>query len=103
MKSQMLLLSAMAMITAPLASAAPALAKPGNAGGAKEIQQFCRELVASGDVPWLSMGECVSLNLSTDTEKGGFTAHRCDNWRDSGELELVGFSSYSDCIHNFNQ
>ena len=101
MKSQMFLLAAVAMSTAPFATAAPALAKPGNAGGASEIQEFCRGLVASGDVAWLSMGECVSLNISSDAEEGGFIAHRCDNWRDSGELELVGFSSYSDCIRNF--
>ena len=103
MRRQMFLLPAIAMITVPLAGPAPALAKPGNAGGAREIQEFCRDLVASGDVPWLSMGECVSLNNSTDTEKGGFIAHRCDNWRDTDELELVGFSSYADCIRNFTR
>ena len=101
MKRRMFLLSAVAMTTAPFMSATPAIAKPGNAGGASEIQAFCRDLVASGDVPWLSMGECVSLNISADNEKGGFVAHRCDNWRDAGELELAGFSSYSDCVRNF--
>ena len=101
MKKQMFLLTAVAMITAPAISATAALAAPGKAGGARDIQSFCRDLVASGDVPWLSMGECVSLNISADAEKGGFIAHRCDNWRDTGELELAGFSSYSDCIRNF--
>jgi len=99
----MSLFSAAALIVASLISATPAVAAPGNGGGASEIKSFCRDLVASGDVPWLSMGECVSLNISTDTEKGGFVAHRCDNWRDAGELELVGFSSYADCIRNFSR
>jgi hypothetical protein len=97
----MSLLAVMAIVTAPVGSVTPAHAAPGGKGGASVIQEFCRDLVASGEIPWLSMGECVSLNISTDTEKGGFIAHRCDNWRDAGELELTGFHSYSDCIRNF--
>ena len=96
-------LSAAAIVTASLIGSHPLQAKPGGGTSGKEVQSFCRELVASGDLPWLSMGECVSLNNSTDTEKGGFVAHRCDNWRDTDELELVGFTSYADCIRNFTR
>ena len=101
MQRSMSLLAVMAIVTAPVVSATPAQAAPGGAGGASAIQEFCRDLVASGDLPWLSMGECVSLNISADAEKGGFVAHRCDNWRDTDEVELAGFSSYADCIRNF--
>jgi hypothetical protein len=103
MNKPILFLSAAAIVAAPLIAAGPLQAKPRGGDGGNDVQIFCRDLVASGDVPWLSMGECVGLNNSTDTEKGGFVAHRCDNWRDTDELELVGFSSYADCIRNFTR
>ena len=101
MQKPMVYLAAAAVMAAPLMATNPAHAVPRHDGRGNDIQSFCRELVASGDAPWLSMGECVSLNLSSDTEKGGFVAHRCDNWRDTDELELAGFSSYADCIRRF--
>ncbi|WP_310468242.1 hypothetical protein [Sphingomonas sp.] len=101
MKKPMVYLAAAAVVAAPLMATDPAHAAARKDGGASDIQSFCRELVASGDVPGLSMGECVSLNISSDSEKGGFVAHRCDNWRDAAELELAGFSSYADCIRRF--
>jgi hypothetical protein len=101
MNKPMSIITTAAMIVAPLIGAAQAVAAPGKSAGGSDIQFFCRGLVASGDVPWLSMGECVSLNISADAEKGGFVAHRCDNWRDADELELAGFTSYSDCVRNF--
>ena len=101
MKRPMVYLSAAAVAAAPLMVTEPADAVPRHDGRGNDIQSFCRELVASGAAPWLSMGECVSLNISSDTEKGGFVAHTCDSWRDLDELELAGFTSYAECIRRF--
>jgi hypothetical protein len=63
-----------------------------------EIQRFCDELFESGDLPWLSVGECVALNISSDAERHNFWVHRCDNWRDEGILEQF-YNTYSECVH----
>jgi len=92
-------------ITALLAVAG-SIAMPAAATGApverdtRAIVDFCKELVDSGDVPWLSTGECVALNLSSDAELHNFWVHRCDNWRDEGVLDLLGYSSFSECVRN---
>ena len=97
MRKQALAFAMMSLLAAP-----PAIAKgasPNGTSGGSVIAQFCKDLAEEGGTPWLSVGECVALNNSSDAERHNFWVHRCDNWRDEGVLELVGFDSFSECIH----
>jgi hypothetical protein len=103
MSKKTLALGLLSVTGAPLVLQSPAIAAPAGpraSADVPQIQQFCKELAAEGGTPWLSIGECVALNISSDAERHNFWVHRCDNWRDEGLLELVGYSSYSECIHD---
>ena len=94
---------ALALVLVSLA-AVPAIAvagpiERGASNRMPEITEFCKELAEEGGTPWLSVGECIALNISSDAEKHNFWVHRCDNWRDEGVLEQL-YSSYSECVHD---
>ena len=100
MSKKALAFSTLLLMAAPMAlhSAALAAGPSGRAAsdGMPETQ-FCKELVK--DVPWLSVGECIALNLSSDAEKHNFLVHHCDGLRDEGILEQ-NYSSYSECVQD---
>lgn len=102
MSRQALALALLCVIAAPVALPASAVAGPvgrGVSGNMPGIQKFCKDLAEEGGTPWLSVGECVALNISSDAERHNFWVHRCDNWRDEGVLEQL-YSSYSECVHD---
>ena len=95
-------LALLSLITAPVALPATAVAGPQGRGVSdriQEIREFCKDLAEEGGVPWLSVGECIALNISSDAEKHNFWVHRCDNWRDEGVLEQL-YSSYAECVQD---
>ena len=63
------------------------------------VHEFCTDVIASGELPGLSFGECVSFNVVSEQ---GFTPHFCDALREGagGTLEDYGFDSYADCVRN---
>jgi hypothetical protein len=82
-----------------MALPASAVAAPLGRGG--ENQAFCKDLIAEGGTPSMSLGECIALNNSTAREKHNWWVHVCHNWRDEGLLDDVDYSSYSECVHDF--
>lgn len=83
-----------------LSPVAPAVAAPSgsnNQGANAELLDFCYGLIASGIFPSLTLGECMSYNLSSDA---GFKAHFCDFLRETGAFGDYGYTSYSDCVRN---
>jgi hypothetical protein len=95
------LLSSIAIATVLPASAVAKPPVPGRSGTAPDVQ-FCKDLAADGYLPWFSVGECISLNLSTSWELQNFWAHHCDNLRDEGWLEESGIT-YSECVHEYER
>lgn len=89
--------------TALLAAAAaapimPASAEQGNNNGANaELQQFCTDLIASGDFPGLNRGECMSFNI---VPEAGYKAHFCDLLRETDALEDWGYDSFAECVRD---
>jgi hypothetical protein len=103
MSKHALALALLSVIAAPIALPATAVAGPfgrGASANMPEIQEFCKQLAKEGGTPWLSVGECIALNISSDAERHNFWVHRCDSWRDEGLLDDVGYSSYSECVHD---
>jgi hypothetical protein len=70
-----------------------AQARPGEN---RELQEYCYDLIASGDFPGLNLGECMSFNNNLDNP-AGFKAHLCDAFREMGVLDEEGIT-YSECI-----
>jgi len=102
MSTQAVAFALLSLIAAPIALPAAAIAGPQGRGVSnriQEIREFCKDLAEEGDVPWLSVGECIALNISSDAEKHNFWVHRCDNWRDEGVLEHL-YGSYAECVHD---
>jgi hypothetical protein len=95
-----LMLLALTVLASPLEAAQSQASSRNSSGQGQSTAEFCMDLAESGDIPWLSVGECVALNLSSDAEAHNFWVHRCDNWRDEGLLELVGYGSYSECVRD---
>ena len=102
MSTQSLALALLSLIGIAVAMPASALAKPSDGGRSNNLPdvQFCKDLAAEGFLPWLSVGECIALNNSTEREKQNFWVHRCDNWRDEGLLDEF-YNSFSECVHDF--
>ena len=103
MSAQALALALLSLVVAPIALPASAIAGPlkrGVSNTAAETQ-FCKDLVAEGGTPSMSLGECIALNNSTAREKHNWWVHVCHNWRDEGLLEEVNYSSYSECVHDY--
>lgn len=74
---------------------------PGRSGTKPDVQ-FCKDLAASGYLPWLSVGECIALNLSSDEEVHNFKVHSCDSLRDEGLLKRI-YSSFSECVQDYER
>ena len=100
MSTHALALALLSLVVAPMAIPASAVAAPLGRGG--ENQKFCKGLVEEGGIPWLSLGECIAWNNSTDREKHNWWVHVCDSWRDEGLLENH-YSSYTECVHDYER
>jgi hypothetical protein len=98
MSTQTLALGLLSLVVAPIFLPASAVARP--SGRSVEIQQFCKELVAEGGTPSMSLGECIALNNSTSREKHNWWVHVCHNWRDEGLLDNH-YSSYAECVQDY--
>ncbi len=98
MPTHALALALLSLVVAPMAIPASAVAAPLGRGG--DNQQFCKDLVEEGGIPWLSVGECIALNNSTAREKHNWWVHVCHNWRDEDLLDNH-YSSYAECVHDF--
>ena len=97
-------LALISFIAAPIALPMSAVAGPlqrGVSSNMSETQGFCKDLIAEGGTPSMSLGECIALNNSTAREKHNWWVHVCHNWRDEGLLEELNYSSYSECVHDF--
>ena len=89
------LITAGALVLASVSSAANSEAGA-NHDYMQEVHQFCTGLIASGALPNLNYGECVSYNVvSID----GAKAHVCDELLETGVLEDY-FDDFSDCVRN---
>jgi hypothetical protein len=103
MSTQPLALALLSLVVAPISLPASALAGPlgrGVSNNMSETQEFCKDLLAEGGTPSMSLGECIALNNSTSMEKHNWWVHVCHNWRDEGLLENH-YSSYSECVHDY--
>ena len=98
MSTRALALALLSLVVAPISLPASAVAAP--LGRGVENQQFCKELVAGGGTPSMSLGECIALANSRDSEKQNFWVHVCHNWRDEDLLDNH-YSSYSECVHDY--
>ena len=100
MKAVRLLMMAAVGAACLITPAAPLAAQTNgsnNQGANAELLEFCYDLIASGIFPGLTVGECVSYNLSSDS---GFKTRFCDMLRDTGTFDDYGYTSYSDCVRN---
>lgn len=90
-----LVAGALLLTTPTIGFAAPPTptAQPDN----QQVQNYCYGLMASGDYPGLSLGECVSFNV---TSEQGFVTKFCDFVRESDAYTDYGFDSYSDCVRS---
>ena len=103
MSTQTLALALLSLIAASSALPASAIAGAPRQAVSRNMAetQFCKDLIAEGGTPSMSLGECIALNNSTAREKHNWWVHVCHNWRDEGLLDDVNYSSYSECVHDF--
>ena len=87
------IIAALSLLASPLpASTAAAINhQSGTQGVNDELLAFCYDLIASGEFSDLSLGECMSFNLTPDA---GWRAHYCDLLRETDQLA----GTYSECI-----
>ena len=103
MSTQTLALALLLLVAASSALPGSAIAGPPGRGVSNNMAetQFCKDLITEGGTPSMSLGECIALNNSTAREKHNWWVHVCHNWRDEGLLDDVDYSSYSECVHDF--
>jgi hypothetical protein len=103
MSTQALALGLLSLVGASVALPASAVAGPRDRGVSTNMAetQFCKELIEEGGTPSMSLGECIALNNSTAREKHNWWVHVCHNWRDEGLLDDVNYSSFSQCVHDY--
>ena len=103
MSTLALAFSLLSLVGASVALPTSAVVVPRDRGVSNTIAetQFCKDLVEEGGVPWLSVGECIALNNSTDEERHNWWVHVCHNWRDEGLLDDLNYSSFSQCVHDY--
>ena len=104
MSTQTLALALFTLVAASVALPASAIAGPRELGVSNNMAetQFCKDLIAEGGTPSMSLGECIALNNLTAREKHNWWVHVCHNWRDEGLLDDVNYSSFSQCVHDYD-
>jgi hypothetical protein len=98
MKNLSMLVATFALtIPAPLTLATPALAASNSSA-----TQSCKSIVAGGNYPDLTVGECVSLFTTQSNSNGnGYAAQECSYAEQQvPDLFYSYYDSYSDCVHD---
>lgn len=95
----------LSMLVATVALAIPApltLATPALAANNSSAQATCKAIVAQGNYPGLTVGECVSLNKTQANSSGnGYAAQECSYAQEQApDIFYQYYDSYSECVQD---